>query len=383
MKSQRGSPTPAVGQVPTMQGSPPDGTITTVAGNGTPGERGRGGPACRAQLNWPRNMAIAVDGNLYIADTRNHSIAKVSSDRVITTVVGSGVSGYSGDGGRAARAQLNGPRDVAVGTDGSLYIADTDNHCIRKVTPDGVITTLAGTGTFGYSGDCALAPDAQLAFPQDVALGADGSLYIADTGNHRIRQVTCEGTIRTVVGTGVWGYSGDGGAAVRARLARPRGVSVDREGCLYIGDTENHCVRKVMPDGTIATVAGNGTESYSGDGGAATRAQLAWPRGIVVDADGCLFIADCGNSLIRKVAPDGTISTVGGTGAEGYSGDGGPALCAQLADPHGILLGADGSLYIGEPRNHCIRKVWGLARAADSERRRATCENEQGAYENA
>jgi len=353
-----------------MQGAPPDGTITTVAGNGTPGESGRGGLACRAQLNWPRDMAIAVDGNLYIADTRNHSIAKVSSDGIISTVVGSGASGYSGDGGRAARAQLNGPRDVEVGADGSLYIADTSNHCIRKVTPDGVITTLAGTGTSGYGGDGASGANAQLAFPQDVALGADGSLYIADTANHRIRQVTREGTIRTVAGTGVLGYSGDGGAAVRAQLARPRGVSVDTEGCLYIGDTENHCVRKVTPDGTITTVAGNGTKGYSGDGGAATRAQLAWPRGVVVDADGCLFIADCGNSLIRKVAPDGTISTVGGTGAEGYSGDGGPALCAQLADPHGILLDVHGNLYIAEPRNHCIRKVWGLARTAKDDIRK-------------
>ena len=351
-----------------MKGPPRDRTITTVAGNGTPGEGGRGGPACRAQLNWPRDMAIAVDGSLYIADTRNHSIAMVGSDGVISTVVGSSTSGYGGDGGRAARAQLNGPRDVEVEADGSLTIADTNNHCVRKVSSDGIVTTLAGSGTSGYSGDCAAAAEARLAFPQDVALGADGSVYIADTGNHCIRQVTRGGSIRTVVGTGVWGYGGDGGAAARAQLARPRGVTIDTEGCVYIGDTENHCVRKVALDGTITTVAGNGTEGYSGDGGAATSAQLAWPRGIVVDADGCLFIADCGNSSIRKVAPDGTISTVGGTGVEGYSGDGGPALCAQLADPHGILLGTDGSLHIGEPRNNCIRKIWGLARTAASDR---------------
>ena len=361
-----------------MQEASPDGTIITVAGNGTPGESGRGGPAWRAQLNWPRDIAIAADGSLFIADTRNHSIAKVGPDGIISTVVGGGAPGYSGDGGPATRARLNGPRDVEIGPDGSLYIADTDNHCIRQVTPDGVITTLAGSGTSGYCGDGMSAANARVAYPQDVALGADGSLYFTDTGNHRIRQVTCEGTIRTVAGTGVWGHGGDGGAAVRSQLARPRGVCVDSEGCLYIADTENHSVRKVTPDGTITTVAGNGTEGYSGDGDDATCAQLAWPRGVVVDADGCLFIADCGNSLIRKVAPDGTISTVGGTGAEGYSGNGGPALRAQLADPHGIQLGVDGSLYIGEPRNHCIRRIWGLARAAQG-----GSENERDAHESA
>ena len=191
---------------------------------------------------------------------------------------------------------------MEVGEDSSLYIADTNNHCIRKVNPDGTINTVAGTGTNGYNGDNRLAASAQLAWPQDVAVGTDGSLYIADTGNYRIR--------------------------------------------------------KVALDGTIITVAGNGTEGYSGDNGPATSAQLAWPRGVVMDADGCLYIADCGNSVIREVAPDGTITTVAGIGTEGYSGDNGPATSAELADPHGIVMGEDGSLYIGEPRNHCIRKVF-------------------------
>jgi len=335
----------------------PDGTITTVAGNGTEGYSGDGGPATSAKLNWPRDIAVGADGSLYIADTNNNCIRKVSIDGTISTVVGTGASGYSGDGGLATNAQLNRPRDVEVGADGALYIADTDNHCIRWVTPDGVIKTLAGVGTSGYSGDGGSATCAQLAWPQDVAVGMDGSLYIADTGNHRIRKVTLDGTISTAVGTGVWGYSGDGRAGKRAQLARPRGVSVDIDGCMYIGDTENHRVRKVALDGTIFTVAGNGTEGYSGDGGPAIGAQIAWPRGVVVDSDGCMYIADCGNSVIRKVTLDGTITTVAGNGTEGYSGDGGPATRAELADPHGIMLGADGSLYIGEPRNHCIRKV--------------------------
>jgi len=341
------------------------GMITTVAGNGTPGYSGDGGLATRAQLNWPRDMAVEADGSLYIADTNNHCIRKVSSEGIIRTVVGTGTAGYSGDGGPATDAQLNRPRDVEVGADGSLYIADTDNHCVRKVTPDGVIHTLAGTGVCGYSGDGGPAARAQLAWPQDVAVGTDGSLYIADVGNHRIRKVTLDGSISTVAGTGVCGYSGDGEPATHAQLARPRGVFVDADGSVFVGDTENHRVRKVTPDGTIRTVAGNGTEGYGGDGGPATSAQLAWPRGVVVDAEGGLFIADCGNSVIRRVTPDGIITTVAGNGTEGYSGDSGPTTRARLADPHGIVMGADGSLYIGEPRNHCIRRVWGGAAAAD------------------
>ena len=338
----------------------PNGTITTVAGNGTEGYTGDGGPATSAQLNWPRDMAMGEDGSLYIADTDNHRIRKVNSDGTISTVVGTGTSGYSGDGGPATTAQLNRPRDVEVGEDGSLYIADTDNHCIRKVTPDGVINTLAGIGTSGYSGDGGPATNAQLAWPQDVAVGTDGSLYFTDTGNHRIRKVSPEGRISTVAGTGVCGYTGDATPATTAQLARPRGVATGIDGCLYIGDTENHRVRKIAPDGTITTVAGSGTEGYSGDGDPATSAQLAWPRGVALGVDGSLYIADCGNSVIRKVAPDGTITPVAGIGTEGYSGDGGPATSAELADPHGIVMGEDGSLYIGEPRNHCIRKVWPL-----------------------
>ena len=338
-----------------------NGTIATVAGCGTEGYSGDDGPATSAQLNWPRDTSVGADGSLYIADTNNNRIRKVAPDEIISTVVGTGRSGYSGDGGLATNAQLNRPRDVEVGADGSLYIADTDNHCIRKVTPDGVISTLAGIGASGYSGDGGPATSAQLAWPQDVTVGTDGSLYFTDTGNHRIRKVSLDGTISTAVGTGVWGYSGDGGPASRAQLARPRGVSVGADGCLYIGDTENHRVRRVTPDGTITSVAGSGTEGYSGDGGLAASAQLAWPRGVALDVEGNLYIADCGNSVIRKVAPDGTITTVAGTGIEGYSGDGGSATRAELADPHGIVIAEDGSLYISEPRNHCIRKVWGMA----------------------
>jgi len=338
--------------------------IATVAGNGAPGYSGDGGPAANAQLNWPRDVWQGSDGSLYIADTMNHCIRRVSLDGTISTVVGTGTPGYSRDGSLATRARLNAPRDVEVGPDGSLYITDTSNHCVRKVRLDGTITTVAGTGASGYSGDGEPGTRAQLAWPQDVALATDGTLYFTDTGNHRIRKLSLDGTISTVAGTGVAGYSGDTGPAVRARLARPRGVFVGAAGCLYIGDTENHRIRKVTADGTISTVAGTGTEGYSGDGGPAASAHLAWPRGVAVGPDDRMYIADCGNSVIREVTPDGTIATLAGTGTEGYSGDGGRASSAELADPHGLMLGPDGTLYVAEPRNHCIRRVWRRGEAA-------------------
>lgn len=191
-----------------------------------------------------------------------------------------------------------------------------------------------------------------------MSLAPDGSVLIADTGNHRVRKVTREGAIQTVAGTGECAFGGDDGPAHSAQLAGPRGVLAWVEGSTYIGDSENHRIRKVTDEGTIITAAGNGAEGGAGDGGPALDAELAWPRGVAVDADGSLYVADCGNSRIRRVVPDGTISTVAGTGTEGHGGDGGPALSAQLADPHSIALAPDGSLFIGEPRSHCIRQVW-------------------------
>jgi len=336
----------------------PDGAIITVAGTGIAGFSGDGGPAIKAQLNWPRDMVVDAHGNLYVADTNNHRIRKVSADGTIGTIVGTGEPGYSGDGGPAASARLRAPRDVEIAPDGTLYIADTGNHCIRKVTPEGIISTPAGAGGSGFDGDNGPAEQAQLSWPQDVSVATDGSVYIADTGNHCIRHVTVYGVIVTIAGTGECAYGGDGAPADRAKLARPRGVLAYADGSVYIADTENHRIRKITPGGTIITVAGNGIEGYTGDGGSAVHAELAWPRGVAVDADGSLYFADCGNSRIRRVTPDGIIETIAGTGMEGYGGDGGPAIFALLADPHGIALTPEGSLLIAEPRSHCIRQVW-------------------------
>ena len=225
---------------------------------------------------------------------------------------------------------------------GNLFIADGSNNRIRKVDPAGTISTVAGTGVgggFGFSGDGGPATGAQLNAPFGVFVDAAGNLFIADVGNHRIRKVDPAGTISTVAGTGVGGFSGfsgDGGPATEAQLHFPAGVFVDAAGNLFIADASNHRIRKMDPAGTISTVAGTGVEGFSGDGGPATEAQLHFPAGVFVDAAGNLFIADASNHRIRKVDPAGTISTVAGTGTAGFSGDGGPATGAQLNGPSGV-----------------------------------------------
>ena len=315
---------------------------------------------------------------LYMGDGRRRSVNGVASTIITTvagTVAGNWQAGYSGDEGPAAQAQLNYPTGVAVGADGSLYIADTYHYRIRRVGPDGIISTVAGSGQYGFSGDGGPATQASLGyrnFPITVALGADGSLYIADSGNNRIRRVAPDGIISTVAGNGCnSGYPdysscelGDGGPAIKARLYFPTGVALGADGSLYIADQVNVRIRRVAPDGIISTVAGNGLYGFSGDGGPATQAQLFHPCGLALGADGSLYIADCGNNRIRRVAPDGIISTVAGNGCNSdypdYSscilGDGGSATQAGLS-PRGPALGADGSLYIADIVNNRIRRV--------------------------
>ena len=334
----------------------PAGTITTVAGNGQRGYSGDGGPATAASLS-PAGVAVDAAGNLYIADYGNSRIRKVTPAGTITTVAGNGQQGYSGDGGPATAASLMSPAGVAVDAAGNLYIADTDNSRIRKVTPAGTITTVAGNGQPGYSGDGGPATAASLLAPCGVAVDATGSLYIADELGGLIRKVTSGGTITTVAGNGRYGYSGDGGPATGAMLGDPGGVTVDAAGNLYIADSANSRIRKVIPAGTITTVAGNGQYCYGGDGGPATAASLATPIGVAVDAAGNLYMADSGNQRIRKISPDGTITTVAGNGQGGYSGDGGPATAASLNGPSGVAVDAAGNLYISDSYNGRIRKV--------------------------
>ncbi len=330
--------------------------ITTVAGNGESSYSGDGGLATQASLNNPLDVAVGGDGSLYIADYWNNRIRRVSPDGIITTVAGNGESSYSGDEGLAIQAGMN-PVFVAVSEDGSLYIADYWNNRIRRVGTDGIITTVAGNGTAGYSGEGGLATQASLSNPAGIAVGGDGSLYIADSSNNRIRRVGPDGIITTVAGNGTEGYSSDGGLATQASLYGPYGVTVGGDGSLYIADYWNNRIRRVGTDGIITTVAGNGTAGYSGDGGLATQASLSYPSGVTVGEDGSLYIADYWNNRIRRVGTDGIITTVAGNGTAGYSGDGGLATQASLNNPSGIAVGGDGSLYIADPLNNRIRKV--------------------------
>jgi sugar lactone lactonase YvrE len=329
------------------------GTIRTFAGGLSP----EGAAATDAALNRPYGVAVDASGNLFVADSSNHRVRRVSASGVITTVAGNGSGGYSGDGGAATSAQLNRPSGVAVDGAGNLFIADHDNQRVRKVSVSGVISTVAGNGSYGYSGDSGPATSARLNSPEGLAVDAAGNLYIADSYNYRVRKVSASGVITTVAGDGIYGYSGDGGPAISAQLTLPEGVAVDGAGNLYIADYGNQRVRKVSASGVISTVAGNGTQGYSGDGGPATSARLYDPEGLAVDADGNLFIADTDNHRVRKVSPGGVITTAAGNGDRGYSGDGGPATGARLYNPTGVAVGAGGNLFIADFFNYRARKV--------------------------
>ncbi|GAA1335580.1 NHL domain-containing protein [Saccharothrix algeriensis] len=331
--------------------------ITTVAGNGAAGFGGDSGPATSAHVNYPLSVVVDGAGDLYIADHNNHRIRKVARDGTITTAAGNGTAGFSGDGGPATSARVSYPVGLAVDGAGSLYIADYNNHRIRKVAKDGTITTVAGNGTAGFGGDGGPATSARLNYPYTVAVDGAGSLYIADYNNHRIRKVAKDGTITTAAGTGAAGFGGDNGPATSALLNNPTGVAVDDAGNLYVADYNNHRIRKVTEDGTITTAAGTGAAGFGGDEGPAASARLHHPIGVAVDGAGNLYVADYNNHRIRKVAEDGTITTAAGTGAAGFGGDGGPAASARLNCPYSMAVDGAGSLYVADRANHRIRKV--------------------------
>jgi sugar lactone lactonase YvrE len=331
----------------------PSGIITTVAGGGNSG-LGDGGSATSAQLYNPSGVAIDSTGNLFIADTENHRVRKVSSSGVITTVAGGGEYGpYSGP---ATSARLYNPSGVAIDSAGNLFIADTGNYSIRKVSTSGIITTIAGNGSGGYSGDDGSATSAQLNSPAGVAVDSVGNIFIADKYNNRIRKVS-SGIITTVVGNGTEGFSGDNGPATSAQLFNPNGVAIDSAGNLFIVDTRNNRIRKVSSSGIITTIAGGGDNRLLGDGGPATLASLSWPNGAAVDSAGAIFIADSLGRSIRKVSSLGIITTVAGNGTEGFSGDGGPATSAQLAQPSGVAVDSTGAIFIADRANSRIRQV--------------------------
>ena len=316
-----------------------------------------GGLATEASLSFPLDITVDDAGSLFIADTDNHRIRKVDINGTITTVAGDGTYGFSGDGGLATAASIASPYGVAVDNRGNLYIADTYNNRIRKVDTNGIITTVAGNGFSGFYGDNGLAIHAQLNNPRSIAVDDSCSLYIADSYNRRIRKVDPGGIITTVAGNGDKGYTGDMGMAVDASLSSPYGVAVDIDGHLYFSDSSNHCVRTVDNSGIIKTVAGNGDEGFSGDGGSATSASLNFPLGIAVDNEGNLFIADSKNNRIRKVDVNGTITTNAGTGARGFNGDGVSAISAAISQPYSVAVDNYGSLLLADRGNNRIRKA--------------------------
>ncbi len=341
--------------------------IRTIAGNGTEGFSGDGGLATSASLNLPNvnvsnaadSVVVDVSGDLFIVDTNNSRIREVSPSGIITTVAGNGCCGYSGDGQLATSAALTYPQGVAVDSSGNIYIADTGNNVVRKVSTSGIITTIAGRfGQVGFFGDGGPAVASLLYAPAGVAVDGSGNLFIADTVNNVIRKITAStGNISTVAGTTTQGFAGDGAAATMAELYLPTGVFVDASGNLFIADRGNNRIRKVSTGGTITTVAGNGTGVSSGDGGTATAAGLPSPTSIALDASGDIFVAVPLNSRIREVSAGGTITTVAGEGVAGFFGDGGAPTNALLNHPAGVAVDASGDIFIADTGNNRVREV--------------------------
>jgi uncharacterized protein (TIGR03437 family) len=334
------------------------GTIQTVAGNGSQTSSGDGGPALQAGLNVPVDVYVDQAGNLFITDQFNNRIRKVAPNGTISTVAGTGVAGFSGDGGPAIDAEINTPTGIGGDNSGNLYIADVVNQRIRKVDSSGIITTFAGNGNKGYGGDGGLAIDASFYNAVRVAIDPSGNVLVADQSDHRIRRIAPSGLITTIAGNGVGAFSGDGGPAINASLNNPTAVAVDGGGVIYISDQFNQRIRKIALDGTITTIAGNGNPGFGGDGGPANAAILNYPGGITVDAAGNLYFNDDINFRTRMIAANGTINTIAGSGTQGFSGDGGAALAAALNGNFGVALDLLGNMYIADSTNNRIREVY-------------------------
>jgi hypothetical protein len=343
----------------TQASADPVPTISAVTFTAPPGD----------SLDYPQGIS-ANNGTVYVSNTFDNVVASIVGSTT-TTIAGSyeGI-GETGDNGPATAATLDSPTGTAVDRLGDLFIADTQDNVVRKITPNGVIQLEAGNGTEGNRGDGGWATHAELDNPQGVAVNIWGDVFIADTDNNVIREVTPTGRITTYAGNGTAGYSGDGGRATRAELDSPTGVAVDAFGNLYIADASNNVIRRVSMTGTITTVAGNyaadqaggGLGGFSGDGGPATNAQLNGPQGIALDQSGDLFIADTFNNAIREVTPNGIITTIVNSAAtKGSSGNGGPATSAKLNTPSAVTVdNSTGDVYVADTSNSKVREVTGL-----------------------
>jgi uncharacterized protein (TIGR03437 family) len=324
------------------------GTITTIAGNGVSGFSGDGGPALGASFNSPTMIAFAGDGSYYVSDFQNQRIRKVAADGKVSTIAGTGAAAYNGDGILAVNAALHDPTGVALDSTGTVYIADAANDRIRKIDKvTGMISTFAGSGVRGFSGDGGPAAAAMLACPTRIKFNSSGVLYIADQCNHRIRTVDLSGTIRTVAGTGpvgaaFGGFSGDGGPALAAQFKHP---------------TAFDFVRRVSASDVVSTIAGNGVRAFSGDGGPGLGASMSDPGAVAVDPEGNVYFGDTNNNRVRRIGTNGVITTFAGTGAAASTGDGGPASAAAVHEPFGVAFDTQGNLYVLESGSGKIRRI--------------------------
>jgi streptogramin lyase len=338
-------------------------TIDTIAGTGQPANNGDAGPATKTNINQPFGVEIGPDGALYICEVGHHRVRRLDlKSGELTTVAGNGTKGYSGDGGPATKAQLNEPYEVRFDKSGNMLFVEMQNHLVRKVdAKTGTISTIAGTGKAGFGGDGGPATKAQFSSPHSIALDDDGNLYIADIANHRIRRVDAKsGIVSTIAGNGEKKPPTDGETAAGKPLIGPRALFF-QEDTLWIALREGHSIWRLnLGNGVLHHVAGTGKKGYSGDGGQLPAATFDGPKGIALDENGNIFVVDTENHAIRKLDNEsGMISTLAGVGPQnkGGTGDGGPATMATMSRPHGICVGPDGAVYIGDTDNHRVRRV--------------------------
>ena len=329
--------------------------ITTVAGTDSAGYNGDNIAATAARISHPSFLTVDDAGNIIFADLDNDRIRKISTDGIIITIAGKGTTGFSGDNGPATAAELNTPFAVAIDGTGNIYFTDDYNNRIRKINTSGIISTIAGTGTGAYSGDNGPATAAEIYSPHGIAIDATGNLYFADLGNKCVRKISTSGIITTIAGQGSSGM-GDGGPATAAEFTDPYGIAFDNSGNLYVSEYYGERIRKINAAGIITTVAGTGFAGFAGDNGPATDAKLKAPSGIALDGNGNLFICDLYNNRIRKVSVEGTITTIAGSGSGAYSGDGGPAINAELNAPIGIAIYKNNT-YISEFYSSHVRRI--------------------------
>lgn len=354
--------------------------ISTYAGTGLIGYTGDGGPATNATLDSSTSLATDIYGNLYINDQRNYCVRKVSPTGIITTIAGTGAKGYNGDNIPATNAKLDDNWAIAVDNKGNLYISDQSNYRIRKVS-GGIISTIAGTGTTGYGGDNGAATLANIGPPFGIATDVNGNIFFSDLNNRRIRKVDTFGIISTYAGMGTAGSLGDNGPATLARLGSPLGIASDEAGNLFVCDGLSNKIRKITNSGIITTFAGNGVRGFGGDGVAATLAQLNQPTGIYASRNGDIYITDLQNNRVRKVNNAGIISTIAGSSVYGFAGDGGPAAAAQLNRPIAVTMDETDNIYLSDMINVRIRKISTLKRLYFTQGRFQTlpvCYNDTG-----